>query len=90
VTRAAFGAIVVAGSTPNILPFVAASGAPVEVRQTLKMSSRLSLSKTQSDYRERAGCAIATELATRASNAIVVINFRMMGLPVWGPLSRLW
>src|ERR1700694_5013783 len=36
-------------------------------------------------FREPAGCAIATELSTRASNAIVVINFRMMGLPVGAP-----
>ena len=29
--------------------------------------------------REPAVCAIATEVLTRASNAIVVINFRLMG-----------
>src|SRR5712675_2533275 len=37
-------------------------------------------------FREPAVCAIATEVSTRASNAIVVINFLMMGLPSWGPL----
>jgi hypothetical protein len=36
-----------------------------------------------------AGCAIATYVPTRASNAIVVINFRIMGLPSLG-LSRSW
>ena len=37
--------------------------------------------------REPAVCAIATEVLTRASNAIVVINFRLMGLPSWDPLT---
>jgi len=32
-------------------------------------------------------CAIATEVSIRASNAIVVISFRMMDLPRWGPLT---
>jgi hypothetical protein len=32
-------------------------------------------------------CAIATDVSTTASNAIVVINFRMMGLPS-GPPAR--
>jgi hypothetical protein len=36
---------------------------------------------------QRRVCAIATEVSTRASNAIVVINFLMMGLPSWGPLT---
>jgi hypothetical protein len=31
-----------------------------------------------------------TIVSARASNAIVVINFRMMGLPGWGPLARSW
>jgi hypothetical protein len=35
--------------------------------------------------REPADCAIAAEVSTTASNAIVAINFRMMGLPGWGP-----
>src|ERR1700681_3445955 len=38
-------------------------------------------------FRGLAGCAIAAEVLTRKSNAIVVINFRMMGLPV-GAASR--
>ena len=38
---------------------------------------------------EPADCAIATEVSTRASNAVVMMNFRIMGLPSWGP-SRLW
>ena len=33
-------------------------------------------------FREPAGCAIAAEPSTRASNAIVVINFLIMGLRV--------
>jgi hypothetical protein len=36
---------------------------------------------------EPAVCAIAAEVSTRTSNAIVVINFRIMGLPSWGPLT---
>ena len=36
-------------------------------------------------FREPAVRAIATEVSTWASNAIVVINFRMMGLPSWAP-----
>jgi hypothetical protein len=38
-------------------------------------------------FREPAACAIATEVSTRASNTIVVINFRMTGLAGWGPLT---
>jgi hypothetical protein len=38
---------------------------------------------------EPADCAIAAEVPTRASNAIVVINFRIMGLPSWGPLPEI-
>jgi hypothetical protein len=30
-------------------------------------------------------CAIAAELSTRGSNAIAVINFRIMDLPSCGP-----
>jgi hypothetical protein len=36
-------------------------------------------------FREPTVCAIATEVSIRASNAIVVISFRMMDLPSWGP-----
>jgi hypothetical protein len=32
---------------------------------------------------------MAAEVPTRASNAMVVINFRMMGLPSWSPLNDL-
>jgi hypothetical protein len=35
--------------------------------------------------REPADCAIAADVSTMASNAIVAINFRMMGLPGRGP-----
>jgi hypothetical protein len=35
--------------------------------------------------REPADCAIAAEVSTMASNATVAINFRIMGLPGWGP-----
>jgi hypothetical protein len=37
------------------------------------------------DFANPTVCAIATEVSIRASNAIVVISFRMMGLPSWGP-----
>jgi hypothetical protein len=37
-------------------------------------------------FREPAVCAIATEVSSRASNAIVVINFRILGFPELGPL----
>jgi hypothetical protein len=40
-------------------------------------------------FREPTVCAIATEVSTRASNAIVAINLRMMGFPELGPPSRL-
>jgi hypothetical protein len=40
-------------------------------------------------FREPADCAIAAEVSTRASSAIIVIKFRMMGLPSWGPLSQI-
>src|ERR1700730_12748137 len=36
-------------------------------------------------FREPAVCAIATEVSTRASNAIVVINFRMLGFQSGAP-----
>jgi hypothetical protein len=36
-------------------------------------------------FREPAVCAIATEVSIRASNAIVVISFRMMESPELGP-----
>ena len=38
-------------------------------------------------FGEPAVCAIATEVPTRASNAIVVINLRTTGLPIWDPLT---
>src|SRR3984893_3955247 len=36
-------------------------------------------------FREPAVCAIATEVSTRASNAIVVISFRMLGFQSCAP-----
>ena len=39
-------------------------------------------------FREPTVCAIATEVSKRASNAIVVISFRMMDLASSGPTSR--
>jgi hypothetical protein len=39
-------------------------------------------------FHEGAVCAIATELSTTTSNAIVVINFCNDGSPSWGPLKE--
>jgi hypothetical protein len=41
-------------------------------------------------FREPTDCPIAAEVSIRASNAIVVVSFRMIDLPSWGPSHDSW
>jgi hypothetical protein len=58
-----------------------AAGLVIAATQTATLPHRV----RPAGFREPAARAIAAELSIRANNAIVVINFRIMGVPGWDP-----
>jgi hypothetical protein len=61
-----------------------AAGLVIAATQTATLMRRVS----PAGFREPAAHAIAAEPSTKASNAIVAINFLMMGVPGWDPFHH--